>query len=296
MANVSEIAYFANRDNNSGLRIGVIINCALNASLMPISIIGNILVLAAISRTPSLRSPSAMFLCSLAMSDLLVGLVVQPVYIVNELTHNLLFDIRNVMAFSVCAVSLTTMTAISVDRFLALHYHMRYQNLITTQRAAYISATLWLINVLLSLSFWNITVYIFTGAISIGICLVLSTVCYISIFRVVRRHQLQIHVQQQAVGNLDAESNFNMQRSKKSSKNTFIYYIVMLLCYTPWLISKTITAFPHINSKNLETLPETVLFMNSSINPFLYCWRLRDLRAAVVKMTRQILCKQSEGN
>ena len=40
----------------------------------------------------------------------------------------------------------------------------------------------------------------------------------------------------------------------------------------------------------------TLVFSNSSINPFLYCWRLRELRAAVVKTARQMLCQQTEEN
>jgi hypothetical protein len=110
--------------------------------LMLISIIGNTLVLSAILRTPSLRSPSTVFLSSLAVSDLLVGLVVQPVYIANELTNDLLYRIRNTTAFSACAVSLFTITAISVDRFMAIHYHMRYSNLMTPSRAVYTSDSL----------------------------------------------------------------------------------------------------------------------------------------------------------
>ena len=122
MFNESEVDHLDNVDNNSRLEAIVIINCALNAILMPISIIGNTLLLAAELRTPSLRSPSIMFLCSLAVLDLLAGLVVQLVYIANELTYRLIWYIRNIIAFCFCAVSLSTLTAISMDRFLALHY------------------------------------------------------------------------------------------------------------------------------------------------------------------------------
>ena len=66
-----------------------IINCVLNAPLMLISILGNALVLAAIIRTPSIRStPHMIMLCSLAVSDFLVGLIAQPLYIARELTKD----------------------------------------------------------------------------------------------------------------------------------------------------------------------------------------------------------------
>ena len=290
MANQSDIDNSSDvGQNNSRPETIVIINCVLNAPLMLISIIGNTLVLAAILRTPSLRSPSVVFLCSLAVSDLLVGLVIQPVYIANQLTNDSLHQVMTTMAFSACGVSICTMTAISVDRFLALHYHMRYPDLMTTHRAMYTSATLWLIASFLSLlSFWNMNAHYFAAAISIAICLLFSTVCYIRIYRIVRQHQLQIHVQQQAVDSL------NIQRSKRSAINTFIYYIAMILCYTPLFISMIMLGIKGVTKA--WNLADTVAFLNSAINPVLYCWRLRELRTAVVKAAREMLCKQTDGS
>ena len=123
--------------NNSVPELVIIVNCVLNVPLIIISIIGNTLVLAAILRTPSLRSPSIVLLCSLAVSDLLVGLVVQPLYVASLTGHGSLLQALNVMVFSLCGASLFAITAISVDRFLALHYHMRYPSLVTTHRALY---------------------------------------------------------------------------------------------------------------------------------------------------------------
>ena len=64
----------------------IYIYCAIIGLLIPIAILGNSLVLAAIIRTPSLHSPSSAFLYTLAMSDLIVGFFVQPLYIADEFT------------------------------------------------------------------------------------------------------------------------------------------------------------------------------------------------------------------
>ena len=188
------------------------------------------------------------------------------------------------------------MTSLSVDRFLALHYHMRYPNLMTTHRAMYTSATQWITGIALSfLTFWNMNAFYIAAGVGIGFCLSVSTGCYIQIYRIVRRHQLQIYGQQQAVDRLNAaENNQNVQRSKNSAKNTFIYYIVMLLCYTPLFISMIILSIPQIHLTKAWASVRTVVFSNSSINPVLYCWRLGDLRTAVVKTSRQMFFTQSE--
>ena len=274
-----------------------IVNCALNAPLMLISIIGNTLVLTAIWRTSALRSPSIILVCSLAASDLTVGFVVQPLYITSTITGNsVLFQATLMTAACATGVSLLIITAISVDRFLALHYHMRYPSLMTTHRAMYTSATLWLVSFLLSfLTFWKMSAYYFVTAVTIAICLLVSTVCYIRIYRIVRQHQLQIHAQQQAVGSIVA-NNQTMLRSTKSAKNTFIYYIVMILCYSPLFTSMAVLSISFKDWTNEWSLGDTAAFMNSSINPFLYCWRLRELRMPVIATAKQMLCRQKQDN
>jgi len=112
-------------EDNSTREAVTIINCILNAPLMLISILGNALVLAAIIRTPSIRStPHMIMLCSLAVSDLLVGLIAQPIYIAQQLTKDRYVNyVWKIIGPFLCGVSLLTITAITVDRFLALHYH-----------------------------------------------------------------------------------------------------------------------------------------------------------------------------
>ena len=298
--NESQADYKSNKDNKPEFIL--IVNCVFNVPLMLISIIGNALVLAAILRTPSLRSPSNVFLCSLALSDLLVGLVVQPVYIVtsfNIVFHSsLMFTCQMTTVFA-CGVSLWAMTTVSVDRFLALHYHMRYPSLMTTKRAVYSSTGIWLLNIALScVRVFNLEAYHLIIVVDVVICLLVSSFFYILIYRIVRQHQLQIHVQQQAVQNSNAEHNLNIVQSKKSAINTFIYYICMFLCYSPSLIFIML----NINTSSerllvvrriLWILGSTVAYANSSINPLLFCWRICELRKAVLKILRNIFLRQT---
>ena len=289
--------YSAGNENNSSYPDPLaIINCVLNAPLMLTGIIGNSLVLVAILRTPSLRSPSTVFLCSLAVSDLLVGLIVQPVFIVRVLKFSpSLVDANKILPGLARGVSLCTMATISVDRFLALHCHMRYPDLVTTKRATYISATLWFVCVVfICIYFWRGTIYFPTISVGIAICLLTSSLCYLRIYRIVRLHQLQIQAQQQAVERFNAQHNLNLLRSKKSAINTFIYHICMILCYTPLFIYFLVPILSDEDWKTLWGFASTLLFLNSSINPFLYCWRLIALRVAVVKTLRKMLCKQTQ--
>ena len=192
----------------------VVLNSVLNAPPMVISIIGNILLLVAVLRTPSL--------CSLALSDLLVGVVVQSPYLAAFLKRNhSVPNASRTLSFIASGASLFTMTAIAADRFLALHYHMRYAALMTTCRAKYSLMALWTAAALLSSSgFLNRNVYESTVAVSISISLFINTICYIRIYSISRRHQNQIHLQQQAVERVNIQRFSSRLDSIESSLPT----------------------------------------------------------------------------
>ena len=118
-----------------------------------------------------------------------------------------------------------------MDRFLALHYHMRYATLVTESRVKYTLVIIWLFCFFVSgFSLWNERVHsILIGVFTI-ICLITSTFSYIRINRILRRHHVQICTQQQAVQSFNAGSNSNIARLKKSAVNTFAFYTVLLNC------------------------------------------------------------------
>ena len=281
--------------NESASDTLVIINCVLNAALMLIAIIGNSLVLTAISKTPAIRSPSITLLCSLAVSDFLVGLVAQPLYIAKELRKDLYLTlICYFMTYGCCGVSLFTVTAISLDRFAALHYHMRYVTMVTSTRVVCTLASIWLAIFLgFGVYLWDTNVYYIFASLFIVTCLSISSFCYIRIFQIVKRHQIQIHAQQQAVQSLEASNNLNIMRLKKSSMNTFVFYVILILCYIPMFILLMLSVIIWLHWTIELRFSATVVFMNSSINPFLYCWRLSELRTAVVKTARNMFCTQA---
>ena len=290
-----------NMANHDSIETFAIANCIFNAPLILISITGNALVLAAIIRTPSIRSTSVIMLCSLAVSDLLVGFVVQPFFIARELTASrYLKSMSEIPAFVLCGVSLCTMTAISVERFIALRYHMKYQSAVTTKwRVIYVSIIIiWTSNILFAtFYFWEWTTYFSVAAVGICLNISISTFSYIKIYQVVRRHQAQIHAQEQATqqNSARAGSNLNMRavRMTRSAVNTFIFYVAMILCYFPIFISLSLSSISYENWSKVWHLADTVAFLNSAINPILYCWRLRELRKAVHKTFKDILCTQT---
>lgn len=95
--------------------------------------------------------------------------------------------------------------------------------------------------------------------------------------------------QQQAVGAFDAGNSISMIRLKRSATNTFVFYIILTLCYSPMYIMLTVTLSMKAIWTKEWNFSVTLVFMNSSINPFIFCWRLRKLRVTVKETVFQRL-------
>ena len=285
----------------------IVFNCAINILLLITGILGNVLVILVVWKTPSLRSPSNVLLCGLATSDLAVGLVVQPLFLYIELTQFLensaeypcaLGRAFIVVSYTVCGVSLLTVTAISVERLLALQYHLRYVNIITVQRVMYLMTLNWLASgFLASLILWSREIFLVVMAAVVGVCLCMSMFVHVKIYRVLHRHQQQIQAQREAV---QAPNGFNVSRFKRTAVNAFLIHYFLLLCYTPLFITLLLTS----NEENIDSaswkkvdraiawkLTSTVVFMNSAVNPFIYCWRLREIGVAIKKTLKLAFCR-----
>lgn len=273
----------------------LIITCAINVPSMLVAIVGNSLVLAAILSAPSLRSPAILLLCNLALSDLLVGLVIQPLFIAHSfnLTTRLLTSIWLIMSYSACGISLCTMTAIAVDRFLALHYHLRYSTMVTSFRIKTILTALWLKSFIFSgIYFWSVRIFFLYITIFVCLCLIISVFCYVRIFKIVRHQQKKIQCQHQAVNLPQGSTISNLLQLEKSAINSFLFFIVMVLFYTPVSTYLSLIYATKDGSHRAWNVAITLVFINSSVNPFLYCWRMGDLRAAVMKTARKLFCRK----
>ena len=116
-------------------------------------------------------------------------------------------------------------------------------------------------------------------------CVLTTGLLYCKIYAAVRHHTTQIHAQvqqvQQATQNEDMA---NAARLKKSSLATFYIYLVYLPCYLP--IACVVLA--KINGKTALYFTSTLVYLNSSLNPLIYCWKMRHIRQTVMNILRNI--------
>ena len=188
------------------------------------AILGNTLILVALHKESSLHPPSKLLYRCLAMTDLLVGLILQPsnasrhaLLVKGHLSNHLCLSFAMIGVVSLTtlsAVSLQTMTTISMDRLLALLLGLRYRQIVTLKRVRALVAVFWIV----SFGFAVVTIweyplgkrYNFT---LISFCILISLLCYFKIFFTLRQNQIQAQ-QQQGQPN-DVGSRSILQDTKK---------------------------------------------------------------------------------
>ena len=202
-------------------------------SLCAAAVLGNVAVLMTIWKTPSLHSPANMLLASLAVSDLGVGFVSQPLFIVFFFSTTQTVTLANFMSSSLfCTATIVTLTAIVLDRFLAIHMHLRYQSLVTVFRVSLVVLFNWLCSVFLSGTWlWKPNLFFLSVPPTIWTLIVVNFVVYLKIFLVVRRHQAQIRDQLRWVNSTDLTS---FESLKKSAVNTLLVFVLLVCCYLPY--------------------------------------------------------------
>ena len=145
----------------------------IHALICLTALLGNTAILITIwkMKMPSLRSASNILLSSLAVSDLAVGLVVQPLFLVLVLRRTYtVFVLYNTFGASFSIASFLTMTAIGVDRLFAFQLHLRYKAIVTPFRITWGAIFIWIFSgIFSSLWLWN-QPSVFYGAFSVSSC------------------------------------------------------------------------------------------------------------------------------
>ena len=271
-------------------------NCVINGFLSYTATMMNIVTIHAMRKTSSLPKPVKSLLLSLAVSDLGVGLLVQPLYI-SLLIKRLQQHVYNVFSMIVSlffTASFLGVVAITVDRFLAIHLHLRYQELVTHKRVVAVVISIWLFSVFLMITpFWLPTGITAIILASVGVaCLLVSATVYGRIYLVVQRHKNQMAAlqMQQVQQGAENEDMVNFASIRKSAVCVFYIYLVFMLCYVPrfiFLVAAKILD-PSIALNRFSVYSWTLMLLNSSLNPVVYCWKMRNVRQAIMDILRDI--------
>lgn len=275
---------------------------AVNILLVLAASLGNALILAALPKVSSLHRPTKLMFQCLTVTDLGVGVIAQPVFIIHlistvhermQLCYTVV-AINEVVAGILLGVSLVTLTAISIDRLLALSLGLQYRHKVTLQRVQAMLIFVWFLNISLSIvrMFWNYFVISTVISAAIFSSLSISAFSYAKIFLTLRRRNaMQEDIVRQEQPNSEEGMNrpLNIARYRKTVSTALYVQLSMIACYLPYGIISSIQYekgySPSINLASL--LAATLGGLNSTLNPILYCWKINGVRQAVKNIVKQ---------
>ena len=118
-------------------------------------------------------------------------------------------------------------------------------------------------------------------------CIITTTSLSVKLYLTLRRHINQTQVPQVAENN-QGES---VQRKRKSAMASLYVYLVFTVCYLPndcVLIIIATNFEPRIDVNHLEFYTLTLLFVNSTVNPLIYCWKMKRIQHTIVGTLRNL--------
>ena len=295
--NTSEI----NETDTSTWLTGVLVFLsALNIFFSVTASLGNALILVALSKETSLHPPTKLLFRCMAVTDLFAGLFSQPVFAHAIIARIVKTNYRDsdkgfiVTGFILCGISVLTSTAISVDRLLALILRLRYRHVVTLRRTRALIACFFVIGLSSGLMYvWNKSISRIAVDIFGVISLITSIFCYVKIYLTLRQQQSRV---QELVSHRDPKGGgtpLNIAQYKKTVSSIAWVQIVLVACYIPYFIVSIFRLSSVSNGKSIEAVylaTVTQIYLNSSLNPVLYCWKIKEVRKAAKDTISQVHC------
>ena len=179
-----------------------------------------------------------------------------------------------------------------MDRLLALLLGIRYRQIVTLRLVYVVVITLWvLIGVGMAiLTMLNRDAVRIVSALGITVCLMTSTFCYTRIFVKLRSQRAQVHSSPPSPPQQDNQTiSLNILRYRKTVFTSLWLQMSLVVCFLPYLVLAPF-AFHQFEEKHSSTLytqfysTVTLLFLNSALNPILYCWKIKEVRRVMMEI------------
>ena len=270
---------------------------SVNIILSIAAFLGNTLILVALNKESSLHLPSKLLYRNLAITDLCVGIIVEPLFVsywtsVVKERWDICYYAELAASFSgltLCVVSLLTLTAISVDRLLAFLLGLRYRQVVTYKKTCITAIFFWILSIGGSAFFFIPVIISSFQYLVTATCLITTILSYTKIFFFLRHNQINVH---KHVTPEQLNQSLNMVRYRKAVNSALWVQVTLVICYLPFGIAVALTPQKEygLSVYLARQFTSTLIFLNSSLNPLLYCWKIREVRQAVRETLRQLLC------
>ena len=271
---------------------------ALSVVICFVTVTGNMMVVLAIFIDPNkeLKTPFNYFVANLAICDLFVGIVVDPLSIIyhyfegSERRFPAARYYLHFPYFISCTASVLSLAALTVDRYWAITSPLSYRLKLNSKRAGFVAAGIWAFAVMFSFVYLLIgyLTYAFVFAhTAILATFLIMLFTYLKIVRALKDQILQWEMTES--GSADSQAKRQaIKWEKEVSKTCLIMLALFLASYLPScvfiyiinLCSSCSCNFIHVG-RDIHIL---FILANSAVNPFVYAWRFENIRKVIFKL------------
>jgi hypothetical protein len=273
------------------------VNIVLTAIAAAVGCVANLLVIIAYFRTLRRHEFNTTLLAYLAAADLFITAVVQPLMI-SRLTLEL-FDkhyclywlsIRRLFEFSV-PVSFLSVGLITYERYQALFSPIKYRTSGLRRRIKIAMIVIWLFALVTTcLRFFDffVVIYYFMALFIIIALVVANTIIYVKIGKMASVYTRDRRATAQKFSDTRSSRKI-LAKDKRSTRTLFYIFLSLVICYLPMLVA---ILYSIINgqdkSQSMQFLfgylpwADAFAFLNSTLDPFIYCLRNPRLKNAVL--------------
>ncbi|XP_045480539.1 orexin/Hypocretin receptor type 1-like isoform X2 [Harmonia axyridis] len=285
-----------------------------HAMVFLVGIVGNFLVCVAVYRNHSMRTVTNYFIVNLAVADFLVILFCLPPTVVWDVTMTWFFGVvmcKTVLYFQSVSVtvSVLTLTFISIDRWYAICFPLKFKS--TTGRAKTAIWIIWLLSLSTSLPemiysttervdllgldtiyftrckpSWSLEIDTYFTIVrmifSYAFPLLFMSVAYLQIIKVLWKsgnipHQVidvsGRHVNSFAM-NMNASTEGQLKSRKKAAKMLVVVVVMFAICYFPVhllsLLRLTVDLRNSEANRAAAMISHWLCYANSAVNPIIY--------------------------
>ena len=255
---------------------------------------GNSLVVLAVFLNPyrDMRTPFYYFVANLSFADLIVGLITGSMSAIYHILAGLsepnpTFKTVLIVAFFVsCTVSLLSLTALSLERYLAIIHPAIYRRMLSPLRVFFCSVLVWILSILFTMIYFSVEYNIYRFIFANTVLAVTIAVLIFTNAKILKylRHQIQ----QWDALHESTEENLIMKQlmmwETKMTKTLVIAISLFLAFYLPSCVFIYIINFcTDCNCTFIHWIRDIqflLVMANSAVNPFVFPWRMENFRRA----------------
>ena len=263
---------------------------AVNILSTVIGTIGNVLVIGTVRTNYALQIISNFWLVSMAVADLFVTALGQPLFSVflglqiGGQCNIFVSQAFRLIANMSCSASVLHLCLISIDRCLVILRPHDFREIRTKNRfkiALVIAWTLPIVYGILRLTVSKTATSYFT-VIAVGLCYVAIIVCYSLIILKVRKQGSATLKRFRSQSGRGVASEHVVER--RVTVTIAIVVVIFTICWFPLLYLRS--AFAEENFGVAYNWARTLALTNSSMNPWIYCFRIAEFRQAYRRLIR----------